>query len=193
MLIGSLVYRDLVIKNFNFLVSDYGYALLPSSATSYVVSYASGSVTVEAMYDASHSFELDIRLSNTEAGSTIESFSLHEIVHAGGSSRFRTPQVADERPVANALENCAMVLKEYGDNFLRGDFFSFRRLSKYREQRSTEHEISTTVKMVKAKADLAWQKKNYMDVFSLLDSIRKHLSDADLKKLEYCEKKPGIK
>lgn len=193
MAISSLVYKNLVNQSFEFLVSVYGCTLLPSSKNSYFETYASGDITVDVMYDANRSFELDVRLSYLGTGSPNESISLHEIVHAGGVHGFRTPQVVDERSLASAVENCAMVLKEYGSNYLRGDHFSFRRISKCREKQSIDYGIARDVRMVKAEAEVAWQKKNYMDVFSLLDSIRIYLSDADLKKLEYSQKKSGIK
>lgn len=193
MAIGLLDYKKLVGQNFDFLLSEFRYTLLTNPKNSYVVSYACGSVTIDVMYDVDRSFELDIRLSYTDTRIPIESFSLYEIVHAGGGQGFRTPQVADEQSMAYALHNCAMTLKRYGDSLLRQDGFGFRRLSKYRQQRSIDYEIATTVRMLKAEADVAWRNRNYVEVFALLDPIRKHLSNSELKKLKYSQNKFGFR
>lgn len=192
-MISSLDYENLVVQKFEYLVTDYGYTLLSCPENSYFVSYVAGGVTVEVMYDACRSHELDVRLSYAETRYPIESFSLYEIVQMGGSDGFRTPQVVDGQSVSKALENCAMTLKKHGDKLLRGDKFNFRRLSKYRDQQSTKNAITTKVRMVRADVEIAWKNGNYINVFSLLDSIREHLSDAELKKLAYSRKKAGIK
>lgn len=179
-------YQTAVLEAFSFLITKYGYNALPES--DFTVSFQRASVTINVMYDARRSHELDLRLSYFTSSDSADSFTLDDILHAenGGSC---APQVSSLPALLKALQKIADKFQKYGENYIQGDSFSFRRLSKDREKRSNEYAITTKASRVKAEAGSAWKNRDYLEVVSLLSSIHKHLSKSELMKLAYSKKK----
>lgn len=187
-IVSSEDYRNAVFDAFSFLVSRYSYSIIPPSEATFSVCFESTAVTISVLYDARQSYELAVHFDYEMPNGACEVFCLRDIMFAKGFQDYYTPQAQGAVALAKVLGKTADLVQLHAENLVLGDAFSYCSLYKNREEMQNRYHIENVTRQARSKAEIAWQNKDYHDVVSVLESIHSHLSEAELKKLEYCKK-----
>jgi hypothetical protein len=98
------------------------------------------------------------------------------------------------RPMANTpmslykfVEMHAQMLKQYGENILKGDSYTWDKLRKCHEEKVTEYWNDKIKKEIQEKAKIAFREKRYNDFIKLYEGIETELTKLERKKLEYAK------
>jgi hypothetical protein len=179
----------LVQKHFGFLVSEKGYRI--TSVDRHAVQLDGQSTFIRVVY-APYSFDLDVSVGNLESG---ESFSLGEILRcrlAAETAKFGSVQIAEDA-VSDWLKQIVQVLRRYCEDVLDGDVRLFPELPIQRRRATEKFALETSLRLARAKAESAWQAKDYDAFVRALKPFEASLTEAERKKVAYAETRTGSK
>ncbi len=184
-------FAKLAQDKFSFLVSEYSFCCV--EATNYVVRFESDKVFVSVRYDASRSFELDVEVGelNVLYGGEERPFNLGEILRLEGAEkkeRYTFFQASEPEALTNCTARLALLLSTYGVEFLKGNKYSFKRLSTFREKECNQYALETELTDIRRKVQVAWKDKNYSRVVELYQPVEDVISEAEKKKLAFAKK-----
>lgn len=188
----DLTFKECVLKEFNFLISNYKFKC--KKADTYYLRFESTTVFIELHYDGQRSFEIDLSLgliADLYDGKE-RPFYLDELIGFSipdGNEDYRLMQASTSEQVARFVTKLAVLTEKYATDFLLGNRFSFKALSDFREKESNQYSLETNLKDIRTAAKEAWHNKNYADVIRLYEPVKKHITQSEIKKLEYCYKK----
>jgi hypothetical protein len=177
-------------RHFGFLASENGYRCVESSP--YRVRFQSPSVFIELVFDGNRSYELDLLVGQTvpkESG--ITSFSISEILRlrrAPEAAQFSLVQVTSSEALASFVAQLAHLLQTYGGDIICGNDKSFVELAEHRQKEVKAYALERDLRMVRAKAEAAWSKKDYRAVVLALKPFRAALTATEVGKLEFAER-----
>ena len=80
-------------------------------------------------------------------------------------------------------------VKEYAIPALMGDHDFFQRVGEMRQQRSDELLRNWDLNRARRDVEKSWQEKDYKHVVEIYEPVKKYLTAAETKKLEYAKKK----
>ncbi|TMP32586.1 hypothetical protein [Pseudoalteromonas rubra] len=191
---NSIDFENLVNNEFKFLENKYGFSCVSSSLEA--ARYESSDIFVAIRYDANRSYELGVEIGQLKAlfngqerpFSLNEVLRIHKLKEAGIHSAV---QASSHEAVANCLTKMASQLSQYGSDLLSNDVFAYKRLAVQREKECNDYELQTKLLHIRSDAQTAWKNKDYKQVIALFEPVKDELSDAELKKLNYAQKKIG--
>jgi hypothetical protein len=156
------------------------------------VRYESSEVFLSVHFDNGRSYELGVEIGQKIPGSVERPFSLAEILRLrNGRDVAVIDGLSASNPtkLADGLQLLAELSLRYGDDFLNNSAFSFAQVARLREKESIAYAIQRDLRSARARAEVAWRDKNYAGVIAALEPVKDHLSPADVKCLEYLNKK----
>ena len=185
----DLTFKNCALKEFNFLVNEYGFRCTKSDT--YYLRFESKIVFVELYYDDQRSFEMDfsIGLLDDLYEGKERPFYLVELVKYSAPNDdedYRLIQASTPEKIAQLLPKLANLVKTYAKEFLSGNKTRFKDLSYFRENRSNQYAMGKTLKDVRAAARKAWENEDYARVIELYEPVKKYITPSERKKLEYC-------
>lgn len=168
-----------VREAFVFL-SNLGFSEIESLPT--LVRYQKGGIEVD-IYHGRQSYEIGAGISVFGAR-----YSISEIIQAsdpGMFKQFRYAMTTTPEGVTSALEELSLLMNRYANTALEGEQKFIMVLEKQRKQWSEDYALDVLAKQLRPKASEAFRQKDYSTATDLYSRIRKCLSTAELKKLDF--------
>ncbi|TXL02386.1 hypothetical protein BMR08_18425 [Methylococcaceae bacterium CS2] len=168
-----------VREAFVFL-SNLGFSEIESLPT--LVRYQNGGIEVD-IYHGRQSYEIGAGISVFGAR-----YSISEIIQASDPEmfkQFRYAMTTTPEGVTSALEELSLLMNRYANTALEGDQKFIMVLEKQRKQWSEDYALDVLAKQLRPKASEAFRQKDYSTATDLYSRIRKCLSTAELKKLDF--------
>lgn len=157
------------------------------------VEYDNNTVRLSIGYDYGRSCELSVSISIMSGEiAEMRSGDLGEILGMKGAAEadmVSKLQIADENNLRPFLLMLAELLMEHAAEFLKGSRDAFKQLAQYCDQRNHRYSLEQRLSYVRADAEKAWKAHNYGGVIRALESIKNHLTPAELLRLDYARKK----
>lgn len=184
---AQLGFKDAVLANFKFL-SDLGLRPVDEKVT--LVRYESAGVFVN-VYHGRASFELGVeigRLKESEGR-----LSIFDVVRWAGAEKAEGLgqhvmfQVSSREGVQEFVPKLAALVEKYAIPFLQGNKDLYRAALESRAKRYADEVKEGNLRVVRSRADVAWQAKDYAQVVELYGPIREDLNEVEVKKLAYAE------
>lgn len=185
-----MLFADLVARHFDSVTKEHG--LLRLSADQGHVRYENETVSVSVKYDGARSFELRVEIGQKIPGGADRLLSLGEILRL---KNVVAATAIDDRTARNTgqlsegLRLLAEFVQNYAVDFLSGDGAAFDRVAEQRALESSAYALGANLRSARAKAQSAWEQKNYSAVVAALAPVRFHLSPAETKRLEFSAKR----
>jgi len=185
----KLQFDQEVLKAFLFLVREYKFRVTLITPT--LVKYESTYLIIN-VYHGRMSYELGIE--TIRKGDFPESreqgFTLDELVALLGSQEDCYFQVSTQKGVHLFVPKLAALFRKYAEQILKTyDSKIFDKLWEQRLYFRKKFAEEVELRHVREKAQDAWNKKDYLKIVILYNPIKHLLSQVELKKLEYAEKK----
>jgi hypothetical protein len=184
---AELGFKDAVLSSFKFL-GDFGLRRVEEGVT--LVRYESSEVFMN-VYHGRASYELGVEIGRlTEPESRL---SIIDVVcwagaeTAEGFGQHVMFQVSSGEGLREFVPKLAALVKKYAVRLLRGDEDAYRSALESRAKRYAEEEKEGNLRVVRSKADAAWQAKDYALVVDLYGPVRQNLTEVEAKKLAYAE------
>lgn len=185
----DLTFKNCALKEFNFLVNEYGFRCIKSDT--YYLRYESNIVFVELHYDGQRSFEMDfsIGLLDDLYEGRERPFYLVELIKLlapNDDDDYRLMQASTPEKISHLLPKLANLVKIYAKEFLSGNKTRFKDLSDFRENRCNQYAMEKTLKDLRVAVQKAWEDEDYARVIELYEPVKKHITQSERKKLKYC-------
>ena len=185
---AQIGFKDAVLSNFKFL-SDFGLRGVEEKVT--LVRYESSDVFLN-VYHGRASYELGVEIGRLREPDT--RVSIFDVLRCAGAEKaegFRQHvvfQVSSKEAVREFVPKLAALVKKYAIPLLRGDEDAYRIALESRAKRYAKEVKEGNLRIVRSKADAAWQAKDYAQVVELYRPVRVDLTEAEAKKLAYAER-----
>lgn len=160
------------------------------------VEYENNAVRLSIGYDFSHSYELSVSigiisddLSGAQSCDLAEILGMKGVAEADLISRL---QISDENDLPHFLRMLGGLLVQHAAEFLDGHADAFKQLAQYRGRRDHRYNLDQHLSYARADAEKAWLVRDYDGTIRALESMRSHLTPAELLRLEYAKKRKGI-
>ncbi len=181
-------FPDLARRAFSFLESG-GYSLTRVAASH--VQYETESSIVSISWER-RSGELNVSLGLQPAkGDRLDLFSLTDLLKMLNvdAPEARMPfQVSDESKLGPFLDQLAKDLQTFAAPTLAGDRMFYRRLETFRGHRAHQLTLSMELSRIRARAEVAWQKRDFGALIALYGPVEAQLTDSERAKLQYARK-----
>ena len=181
-----LGFTEQVLSSFGFLIKEYGFRVAKSDPT--FVRYESSIVFVN-IYHGRTSYELGFEVGRLDDGSGQEEqpYSLSMIMQHMRKQEQKSFQASTRDRVKELVPKLADLVRTYANSFLKGDVATFRELMTTRLDMADKLHDELRVRAVRQKAVNAWRARDFLQVAELYDSIFEHLTQAEVKKLNYAK------
>jgi hypothetical protein len=182
-----LGFRSAVSNSFAFL-KEHGFR---ATDETHGVEYTSRHVAVLIYYEP-YSYEMGVRVSLPKTGQDAELSDIAEYGGAPEKEAFRQWtlfQTSNAEGVQHLVPEMARLLRTYGQPFLAGDAAAYETVQRARAAARADLLANWKMQEVRSKADAAWHERRYPDVVKFYGSVRDRLTPAELKKLQYAERK----
>lgn len=188
----DLTFKKCALKEFDFLVSKYGFKCVQSDY--YYLRFESDIVFATVQYDPHKSFEMDFsigRLDDLYDG--IERpFYLGEIIRFSDSKKKEDYpilfQASTPERVVRLVPKMAGLTEKYTKYFFGGDKVCFKALSDFREKECDEYALKENLVRIRSAAKEAWNRKDYASVVALYEQVIDYITQLECKQLEYSRK-----
>jgi hypothetical protein len=183
----QLGFNDAVLSHFKFLC-DFGFLPVKEEVT--FVRYESSAVFVNA-YHGRASYELGVDIGRLKEPET--KLSIFDVVRWAGAEKAEgfgqhvMFQVSSREGVQEFVAKLAALVKKYAVPLLRADEDAYRTALESRAKRHADEVKEGNLRVVRTKADAAWQAKDYGQVVELYSAVREDLTEVEAKKLAYAE------
>ena len=157
----------------------------------YSAKIASPEMLLCVTYDATRSFELNIRLS--EVDQSDPPFELADILRvtdcpASEVARSELMQTANAEVVSRLMDRALRLLDGYGRALLAGDSLAFEVARSLRSARAKKYTEAVRTAPAREAAEIAWQGGDLARVHALLSPIADLLGERDLRRLAIAAK-----
>jgi hypothetical protein len=187
-------FRKACLSDFSFLTATYGFRHLPSPIERYpdpfAVHFEKGGWKI-VVRGLSYGFALDLEVHAPDG----RHGSFYVLIPKGKAMEVRQDY---RRGQLGDISSAAHCLREYGEDFLRGDWARFEEIDRFhREIRRASRDAwqkeqkEAFLRHALAEADEAFRCQNYSAVIEILLPFAEALSPTQKKKLEYAKKKLG--
>ncbi len=191
----SLVeFRKACLSDFSFLTTSYGFRHLPSPPERYPDPFAvhfekdGWKIVVRGL---SYGFALDLEVHSPDG--RYGSFGV--LIPKGKAMEVRQEY---QRGQLGDISSAARCLREYGEDFLRGDWSRFEEIERFHQEirRKTrdaweKEQKEAPLRHALKEAYEAFRRHDYRAVIDALTPFAEVLSPTERKKLEYAKKKEG--
>lgn len=184
---AKLGFKDAVLSSFKFL-GEFGFRPVEEKTT--FVRYESSQVFVN-IYHGRTSFEMGVELGRLkEPEKKLHIFSI--VYWAGaekaeGLGKHVMFQVGTYEGVQEFVPKLAALVQKYGVPLLRHDEDAYRSALEFQGRRFAEEIKQGNLRVVRGKAEAAWQAKDYAQVVELYNPIRDDLTEVEARKLAHAE------
>lgn len=190
-----IVYKKLVENNFSFLVEDYGFKLsdIEKKGNEHIViKYVSRKVFINFYYGPP-GFELDFYIGRLGVEDQLDrhSFTSGDLLYLGSYEKWTDYKVYSGCSYDNlrtCLPKLAGLLKECGDDCLKGKFFVYEKILFEQTKDLNRWYKNQELAQAKKVAHEAWSNKDYAEFVKLLEPFTSRLTLSENKKLEYARK-----
>lgn len=186
---AKLGFQEAVLSSFKFL-TDLGFAPVEQKVT--FVRYESSEIFVN-VYHGRASYELGVEIGRLKGPDEKDKLSIGSVVDWAGAYKVEgfgqhvMFQVGTREGVQEFVPKLASLVKKYAIPLLRHDASAWSTALETQALRWTEYVKETNLKSVRAKAEEAWQAKDYARVVELYAPVREELTEVEAKKLAYAE------
>lgn len=178
----NLGFKDEILKNFIFLINEYGYKCVKTEVT--FVRYESDKVFIN-FYHGRGSYILGFEIGFINKDKSKETYyTLTEIMRLYENNEFVPYQITKYEVMVKFVPRMAELIKQYAIKAIVGDKTFYKKLSKVRSDWFKKYMINKNF----PKADDAWRKKNYKEFIKILYPYKDDLTGAIKKKYEYALK-----
>jgi len=187
-------FRHACLAEFSFLVTTHGFRSVPPPPSRYSDPFEvhferrGWRVIVRGL---SYGFALDLEIQSPDG----RRGSFGHLVPNGAAMVIRQNYV---RGQLGDIASSARCLREYGDDFVRGDWQRFeeivdaqQRIVAAQRDAWTKEQEAVKLRFALEEADLAFRDKDYVRVVAALAPFAESLSPAQRKKLEIAKRKKG--
>jgi len=187
---AGLAFRQEALSVFDFLTADYDFTCTRAELN--LLTYESESLYVDVYHDPL-SYEVGVDLG--KLGHDAErkrSFALVELMHLEDPQKaedFRCPAVVNPEQMRPALVHLSELLKTHAGRVLRGDSSVLKRARREGARFERERAEKSRLRQVRSRANAAFGEKDYAKAAGLYESIKDELSPAEVRKLEYSNKR----
>ncbi len=198
--LDTVVFRETVPVAFSFLMAEYGFTLAQENECLFTarsdvcivrIYLEWGDVVVTLQPLGPHQVE-GLRTPHRELGLAIILARLDPKVE------LPTGLITKPEEFGDRIHQLATLLRTYCAPLLKGNFSDWPRFETYAETIAAAWEKEqkklvkdTNLGRVRAKAEVAFREHAYATAINLYESIRKHLTPVELKKIEYARKQLG--
>jgi hypothetical protein len=141
---------------------------------------------------SSRSGELDAFIGLTpRTGLPQDQYSLADVMKAAGLPDCKPAQVADESRLEPFIAMLADNVRTHAQAGLKGERMYFRRLEAYRSTNADAYMREMKLRQVRAEVEKAWRDRQFEKVVSLYASVEQHLTESEVRKLEYAKQHPS--
>jgi len=182
-------FEKIVNDAFTEILRAYGYSLVRSKPTRVTFDSRDQSVVVQLGVHGSSEVTIGLRSLISDHG---PDFSFDEVLEAMAVPSELRPAgyaVSSEDSLRQLVEKMADLLSHYCEPLLNGDEVSWSRIASQREAAARDYAQKTALRQTLSEAADAWRQKRWRMYVELLDKSRALLSEADLAKLDYAERK----
>lgn len=186
------LFQETVPEKFDFLVKEYGFSLEFDICGHFVA--RSPYCQIMLVFEKKH-FECWLERLDMEAypHDAIEVVVVATCLGYHHNKELRFP--SDTEVLTDEIELNVKLLREYCSDFLRGDFGSWTRVVDCLEERGKLIELTrdgiaqeAELSAERELAQLAWSKKDFLEVITHYENIQSFLTASEKKKLEYAKK-----
>jgi len=177
-------FRKLAKSYFSFLVKNYGYRIIFDKDLE--VRFEKNNVLLSIFYD-SYTHEIGLTIVNQLKPN--DKYPLSTLLKFIDHNEQLIFQASNDEVADRCLKGISLLVKSNLSGLLLGDQDSFIQLEKFylRDNNTTTRKY--TIDPIKENALSAWQKKDYVTVVRLYDSIYSDLSSVEKKRLAYSKKR----
>ena len=187
---ARLEFRQEALSVFAFLSADYDFSC--THADPNLLTYESETLYVDVYHDPlSYEVGVDLGKLSHDAGRK-RSFALVELMRLEDPQKaenFRCPAVVKPDQMRPALVHLSELLKTYAGRVLRGDSSVLKRARRESARFERERAEKSRLRQVRSRANAAFGEKDYAKAAALYESIKDDLSPAEVRKLEYSNKR----
>jgi hypothetical protein len=184
---AQLGFKDAVLFHFKFL-SDFGLHLVEEKLT--FVRYESSEVFVN-VYHGRASYELGVEIGRLKEPQA--KLSIFDVVRWAGAEKAEgfgqhvMFQVSSREGVEEFVPKLATLVRKHAIRLLRGGEDAYHIALESRARRYADEMKEGNLRVVRSKADTAWQAKDYVRVVEVYGPVREELTEVEAKKLAYAE------
>lgn len=184
----KLRFNQVVEREFRFLIDDYKYRLVKSEST--FVRYESKSYFMN-IYHGRISYEIGVEIGDHLVGwwDYISPSGILNYVMGPDHGITTYFQASTREAVENCVVKLAGTIRKYCMDVASGDQKAIDAIIEAQGKRNEEYTRQVVQEPVRREAEQAWRDKDYSKVVSLYGSIKEDLSEIEMKKLEYAQKK----
>ncbi len=179
----------IVTDAFAEILPAYGYHLTRTQPTCITFDSPNQSVVIQFGKYGSSEVTIGLRSLMTDHG---PDYSFDEILEAMAVPIELRPKgyaVSSEDSLRYLVERMSYLLRDYCGPLLYGDASAWSRIASQRDSAASDYAKETAFRQSLNEAGYAWQKKEWQQYVDLLGASRTMLSEADLAKLEYAERR----
>ena len=183
-----MIFSDIVVKYFDFLVNQFGYSKKLISDT--WIEYQSKQISVVFVYDSRRSYEVSISLG--DEANVQNSVPFHFLCLAYGEteqvkqlSYFSSQQMS---LIDNYLKNVSTFMQERMSSILMGNPDELNKVKTILLKESKMYTQSRRERISRENADKVWQQKDYARFLEITDQMSFILSELDKRKIEFAKK-----
>lgn len=187
-------FRKACLSDFAFLTTTHGFRYVRSPAERYpdpfAVHFEKGGWTV-VVRGLSYGFALDLEVHSPDG----RHGSFGVLIPKGKAMEVRQEY---QRGQLGDISSAARCLREYGEDFLRGDWSRFEEIDRFHREirRATsdawhKEQKEAPLRRALKEADEAFRRKDYKAVADVLSPFSEVLSPTQRKKFEFAKKKKG--
>jgi hypothetical protein len=184
---AKLGFQEAVLSSFKFL-GEFGFRPVEQLVT--FVRYESANVFIN-VYHGQASFELGVEVGRLkEPERTLHIFGIvywAGAAKAEGLGQHVMFQVSTRQNIEEFVPKLATLVKKYAAPLLRGDESTFRSALEFQAKHFADEMRRENMRVVRGRAEIAWQAKHYARVVELYGSVRQELTEVEAKKLAYAE------
>jgi hypothetical protein len=176
-----LNFAQVAMEQFNFL-RDYGFTVYESTPT--IVRFRKEEFEVN-IYHGRRSYEIGMEICREDRCYSIEA--LVRLTDRESADRFRYYAATTPEGVLEGVKQLASIVRQYGDQALRGDSPTFGALAAQRAAMGKALAEETLAHQIRPKAEAAFRNRSYREAADLYEKILPSLTPTELKKLAFAK------
>ena len=182
---------DTAHRCFDPLASRHGLRCVSTAPAS--VRYENERVFLQVRFAAGGSFEVGVEIGEVQvsAANPERPFNLSEVLrlHAAPDSTY-VERLQASRPdvLIEGIQRLAALTARHATGLLDGKASEFLLLGQFRDKECADYAISRDLRYAREDAEEAWAARNYPAVVKVYKPLRKELTAAERKRLEFAER-----
>jgi hypothetical protein len=183
-------FANIAKREFGKLAGRYG--LVEKTVDDRHVRYENPSIFLVVSYDNGRSFEIGVEIGQKIEGMAPRPFSLAEILRLAGSEEANKVEAISASSIEKleaSLNYLEGLTARYAMEFLDNNESAYLKLADLRERESIAYAVDRDLRSARARAEIAWKKKNFADFIDAFQPMRSYLSPSEEKHYLYALRK----